>query len=306
VLSQNTIIILGPTAAGKTDAAIALAKRCNGSVISADSRQVYAGMNIGTAKPAAAWRAESHRTEVADDIDGVPHFLLNVRLPSQQYDLAAWQADAKNILASEHSLGRQAIVCGGTMLFLESLLYDYQLPHVPPNHTLRSQLAQEETAILYEQLSQRDPEATRFIQPHHKQRIIRALEVIQATGAPFSRLRQRSDQTHHFTVLGIFPGWSALQESIARRAVWFFEQGLIAETERLQKKFGADIPLLTTMGYREAAAVLAGQINIQQARTSLTQANLRYAHRQMNWWKRYDFVQWFTSSDELLAKFFLQ
>lgn len=298
------IAIVGPTAAGKTDYAIQLAKQMSGAVVSADSRQVYSGLNIGTAKPQAAWQSMPHDILEPDQVDGVAHYLLNIREPKDMLTLADWQMAAQQVISTIMQAGQTPLLVGGTMLYVDSIVKNFEIPAVAPNETRRAEMEKLETQELYERLHREDPDATKFIEPHHKQRIIRALEVIEATGKPFSAQR-RSQGTHPYEIkmLGLFPGrsgehagWEILAQRIEERATQMLEGGLLEETQALRDYYGADLPLLKTMNYRQAAGVLDGVLSPPVAVAEMKKENLRYARRQMSWWKNRREINWISES----------
>lgn len=282
------LVIVGPTASGKTDFAIKLAKESGAVVISADSRQVYSGFNVGTAKPEEAWRNKPHDILETDSIDTVPHYLLNICAPDQPYTLAQWQAAVKKIMTTDQPM----IIAGGTMLYVDSILFNYEIPEVEPNPVLRAGLEKLSVEELWQQLMPNDPVAKQFIEPHHKQRIIRALEVIEATGKPFSDLRQQRPSPYQFKVTGLFPGWDMLRARITQRAQAMLDVGLVEETKKLREKYGSDLPLLKTMNYVQAGKLLDGQLSKEAVLAEMVQINMHYAHRQMNWWKRNKEIEW--------------
>ncbi len=298
-MQPEVLVIVGPTASGKTDFAIKRAKENGGAVISADSRQVYSGLNIGTAKPEEAWRDAPHAISEPDIVDAIPHYLLSVCAPDQLYSLAQWQSAAQKIL---EKIGQPAILVGGTMLYVDSILFNYSIPEVKPDPVLRAELEKLSAEELWQQLMQKDPAAKQFIEPHHKQRIIRALEVIAVTGKPFSDLRQQRPSPYQFKIIGLFPGWDALRERITQRAQAMLDDGLLEETKGLRAKYGpayakasagkADLPLLKTMNYLQAGQLLDEILTREQALAEMVKVNMRYAHRQMNWWKRNKEIEW--------------
>lgn len=299
-VKQRLVVIVGPTAAGKTSLGIALAQRMGGAVVCADSRQVYAGMNIGTAKPRAAWRRNAHSVNMPEEVNGIAHYLLNIRTPDNQLSLAQWQHAAWRVISRIIVTDRNPLLVGGTMLYADSVVDNYSIPPVPPKPDLRQWLAGRPTDALYEELLLADPAARNFIQPHHKQRIIRALEVIAATGLTFSSLRRRHAALYNVRLIGLFPGWEELKRLLHKRAVVMMQDGLLAETQQLQQRYG-DIPLLATLNYRHAAAVLAGTFSSASAVNEMTRDSLRYARRQMAWWRRRKDMAWFTSVTQALA-----
>lgn len=311
---EKVSVILGPTASGKTAYAIALAKKHGGSIISADSRQIYAGMNIGTAKPpidgentkSRAQNAkqitnsksqvknqiEAHGVLVPDVIDGISHYLLNIREPNNQMTLPQWQAAAYHVIDHIISQGQYPILAGGTMLYIDSVLFNYDIPTITPNDSLRSRLEQLPAGDLYAKLIDEDPEAAEFIEPQNKRRIIRALEVMESAGKTFSRLRRKRKLKYNFEITGLFPGWDELKNRIAERVEHMFMNGLLEETEKLREMYEKDLPLLKTINYAQAAAMLDGSMDKKKALDEMIRANFRYARRQMSWWRNRSEITW--------------
>ncbi len=282
------IIILGPTASGKTAVATKLAKQINGAVVSADSRQVYAGLNIGAAKPKDAWLNKPHQPDKYDLVDQIKHYLLNIREPNHQLSLSTWQSAAKKAISTLIAQNVMPILTGGTMLYIDSIIFNYHIPHVQPQVALRQELEKQSSEDLFRRLKKLDPAALAYIEPNNKRRIVRALEVIFTTNQPFSVLRKKHPSPYHPLALGLFPGWPEIENNIRRRAQAMLDEGLMAEIEQLRQNYGSDLPLLQTINYRQAPDINA-----------MVKANLRYAKRQMSWWKRNSGIQWFSSADDL-------
>ncbi len=287
-------VILGPTASGKTAYAIQQAKKLgNAAVISADSRQIYSFMDIGTAKPQKAWNTVPHSITEPDVIEEIDHYLLNIVNPNNLFTLSQWQPAAYAAIDHVLSQGKTPFLVGGTMLYIDSIVKNYTIPKVPPNPSYREHLESKEASTLFSLLLEKDPDAKKFIEPHHKQRIIRALEVIQATGKPFSALRQTQPPRYTFEITGLFPGWDVMKDRISRRSEEMLTQDLLKETQNLRERFSPDIPLLNTMNYVQAGAVLDKKISSEQAIDEMIKVNMKYAHRQMSWWKNSSYhIQW--------------
>lgn len=304
------VVITGSTATGKTELAINLADQIHGAVVSADSRQVYVGMDIGTAKAGPkknkAQRPSlvtAHGVFVPDVVDGVDHYLLNIRKPDNPLSLSEWQASAWEVI--DHILeSRVPLLVGGTMLYIDSIVKNFDVPRVEPNVQLRDELAAREADDLYAELIAQDSAAGTFIEPGNKRRIIRALEVIAATKKPFSAQRRSTSSRHGWraarydtTIIGLFDSWEGLLMRITQRAKFMMSQGLLAETQRLIDVYGADLPLLQTMNYKQAASVLHGAMSERQAHEAMVRANMRYARRQMSWWKGREDIKWYDGRD---------
>ena len=267
-----TIALIGPTASGKTDLALELAEALDLAVISVDSRQIYRGMDVGTAKPTAAQRRR------------VRHELLDLRDPDQPINLQEFTALAQAAIAAEHRRRGVALLVGGSGLYLESLLRGLAPPAVPPQPALRAQLAALGQPLCHGLLRQADPEAATRIMPADAVRTQRALEVLYATGRPLSSQRRLQPPPWRVLEIGLQP--TDLRERIQRRTAHMYEEGLVEETAALLARFGADCPLLRTMGYDEARRLLAGELNRSEA-IALTEGRTRqYAKRQRTWFRR--------------------
>jgi tRNA dimethylallyltransferase len=285
------IAILGPTASGKTAYAIDLASRINGAIISADSRQVYTNMNIGTAKPSEAFSDRPHTPETPDIISGIPHYLLNITSPEKNFTLSDWLASAHIALKTIQQSEKTPIIVGGTMLYIDALLDGYDIPDIEPNQTLRDELEKKTSEELYTILTKQDPEACHFIEPHNTRRIIRALEVIHATGKKFSELRKASSLNNSSNRIGIFQNWDIMRTRIEARSNAMITDGLVEEAVALRNKF-PDSSLLQTINYKEALMLADNNYSKQEALEKMAQSTLRYAHRQMSWWNRRDDISW--------------
>ena len=287
----RALVVLGPTGSGKTSLAIDLAKKHNGEIISADSQQVYAGMNIGTAKPTPAFSDITHSHMTADIVEGVSHYLFNIAKPDTPLSLSDWQSMAKEVLSDIVSRGKTPIIAGGTMLYIDSIVRNYTIPEVAPDPEYREGLEAQDTKTLYALLLEKDAPAQAFIEPHNKRRIIRALEVIKATGKPFSALRETKESPYEFELTGIFPGWEIMQERMQIRTEKMFADRLVEETQKLRDEFG-DISLLHTMNYAQALDILNQEKNTAEAILEAVRVQMRYAHKQMSWWKGREEINW--------------
>jgi len=300
VTKPTITVITGPTASGKTAAGIAVAQKSNGAVLSADSRQTYIGMDIGSAKPFLAPDATAHSPLTADTVENVPHYLFNIAAPDTELSLAEWQRAALSCLEYLVAHDQPPIVVGGTMLYISSLIEHYTLPPVAPDRDIRDGLAQLTNEQLYAKLQRSDPEATAFIEPHHTQRMIRALEVIQLTGEKFSTLRQAGESPYTFDVHAIAPDPEVRALAIAERAEQMIADGLLTETERLQLKWG-DALLQKTTNYKQALAVLAGASSQEEMLADMLRADKRYSKRQLAWWRPKPNITWHTNAASVIA-----
>lgn len=279
------LVIVGPTGAGKSALALERAAALGSEIISADSVQVYRGLDIGSAKPTLAERA------------AVPHHLIDLWDPTVQANAGAWLSEAVAVIERLHARGRVPVVCGGTGLYVRALLEGLApIPDVPAAiaHALRARLAAEGAPALHAELGQRDPEAAAALSQNDGQRITRALEVIAATGEPLSRFHARHREAraigtmrYSATLIGVFPERAVLERRIAQRARRMIDDGLVDEVARLLAQgVPPDAAGLKTMGYREVVAHLTVRPQPGDALvTALALAHRRYSKRQLTWWR---------------------
>lgn len=272
------IALMGPTASGKTALAIELAEALDLAVLSVDSRQLYREMDIGTAKPTAEQRRR------------VRHELLDLRAPDQPITLQEFTALASEAIAAEHRRRGVALLVGGTGLYLKALLEGLQPPAVPPQPALRDQFSALGQAQCHALLRQADPQAGARILPGDAVRTQRALEVLYATGHTLSSQQRRSPPPWQVLEFALDP--PDLAQRIRSRTADLYAQGLLAETGRLIERYGADCPLLETIGYDEARRVLAGELAQAEAMAITERRTRQYAKRQRTWFRRQHKPQW--------------
>ena len=266
------IVLLGPTASGKTDLAIALAQALDLAVLNVDSRQLYRQMDVGTAKPTAAQRGQAR------------HELLDLRDPDQPINLQEFRAIAEAQLNAELARKPLALLAGGSGLYLQALTQGLEPPAVPPQPQLRAQLAALGQPLCHQLLRQGDPVAAARIAPADAVRTQRALEVLYATGLTLSSQQGATPPPWRVLELGLNP--VDLKARIASRTRGLFAAGLVAETEALIERYGAELPLLNTIGYGEARQQLAGELSGTEAIALCEQRTRQFAKRQRTWFRR--------------------
>jgi tRNA dimethylallyltransferase len=288
------IVILGPTAIGKTDFAIKLAKQVNGEIISADSRTVYQQMNIGTAKPSSSQRKL------------IPHYLLDVRRPDQIFTVAEFKKQALRIIQDIQSHGKIPFLVGGTGLYISAIVNNLSVPQIAPDKKLRKKL---EVYIkkyglkkLYAKLIKLDPEAKEFIDPKNPRRIIRAIEVYLKTKQKFSQLRQSGQPLFRTLQIGLNLPRHKLYEKINNRTDQMIKSGLIKETQGLMKKYSPNLPSMSGIGYKQISLYLKNKISLPIAIELIKRDTRRYAKRQLTWFKRDKNIRWLVSDDAARAK----
>jgi tRNA dimethylallyltransferase len=279
------LVLAGPTATGKTGLAIALAQHLGGEVVSADSRQIYRGMDIGTAKPTREQRAL------------VPHHLLDVVAPDEAYTLAQYQADAQAAIAAIHARGRLPLLVGGTGLYIRAVVDSLAIPHVPPNPELRQQLedeaARQGRAALHARLAALDPIGAARIDPANLRRVIRALEVTLLTGQPFSAQQGARPSPYRPLFLGLTGPRDALYSRADQRVDAMFAAGLVQEVQQLMAA-GYDwrLPAMSSLGYQEISSYLRGEMPLEDAVERLKFNTHHYIRRQLTWFRAERRMHW--------------
>ncbi len=302
------IVIAGPTSSGKSDLAIALARKFNGEIISADSRQVYRGMNIGTGKVEmdkirglggkGSSRSDA-RTSLARPLlaSGIRHWLLDVASPKRQYTAAQWVSAARRAIADIVRRGKLPIICGGTGFWIDTLVHGRSLPNVKPDTKLRARLVKLTAAQLYEQLRKLDPVRAVNIDRHNPRRLVRALEIVRSTSKPVpSRI---TDSPYDVLYLGITVPKDILDHRIAQRLDARLHAGMVAEVRRLHAS-SVSWHRLESFGleYAWAARFLQKKITRQRMRDLLYRGIVHYAKRQMTWLKRNHAICWISSAPQ--------
>lgn len=293
-MSQAKILcLMGPTAAGKTDAAVALVEQLNGEIISVDSAMVYRGLNIGSAKPDAAVLARA------------PHHLLDIRDPWVPYSAADFFEDATRLIADIQARGKLPLLVGGTMLYFKALLNGLaDLPPADPKIRthLQATLAAEGLATLYRRLQQCDAAEAARLHPHDTQRILRALEVFLLTGETMTTHWARAQQTNPWRNAAILVALAPQDRAIlhARIAVRFDQmlaQGLLDEVARLRQcpKLDATLPAIRSVGYRQVWRYLAGEDDFACMRERAIIATRQLAKRQLTWLRAWEGMHWIDS-----------
>ena len=285
------VVLLGPTASGKTALSLAIAKQFNGEVVSCDSVAVYRDFEIGTAKPSAAERAQ------------VPHHCIDIVSPEREYSAGDYQRDARAAIAEIAARGRLPIVTGGTGLYLRALLeglFDGPQRSEPLRARLRRSAARHGAGWLARVLERIDPAAAERIHANDKPKLIRAIEVSLEARRPITEAWTAGAEPltgYRILRIGLAPERAALYRRIDARAAAMFERGLVAETERLMRKYGDErrvlYPrILDALGYRQARQLLAGELTEAQAIDAAQRGHRNYAKRQLTWFRREPEVRW--------------
>lgn len=281
------LVIVGPTAVGKTALSIRLGQALDGEIISADSRQIYRHMDIGTAKPTTDERAR------------VPHHLIDVVDPDQVLTLAQYKRLAAEAIQDVSSRGKLPILVGGTGLYVRAVTEGWTVPEVPPDGALRQRLREEAERLghqaLHASLARVDPVAADRIDPRNVRRVIRALEVHHQTGIPISRLQRKRPPGYALLKIGLTMPRPALYRRIDARIDRMIEQGLEAEVRwLLSRGYDYDLPSMSALGYQEIGQYLRGQLSLEEAVALIKRNTRRLVRKQYNWFQLTDkSIRWF-------------
>ncbi|MEJ2211696.1 MAG: tRNA (adenosine(37)-N6)-dimethylallyltransferase MiaA [Anaerolineae bacterium] len=286
------IAIVGPTAVGKTPLSIRLAEALDGEIVSADSRQVYRGMDIGTAKATPEERAR------------VPHHLLDILDPDQPLSLAEFQEMAYGAIDGILARGRVPFLVGGTGQYIMAVVEGWKIPRVPPDEDLRRDLyrqAEEEGAeTLHARLADLDPDAAGRIDARNVRRVVRALEVCLLTGRPISEQQGKSPPPYQVLIVGLSLPRPCLYERIDERVERMIQAGLEQEVRRLLiAGYGFDLPAMSGVGYGQFAPYLAGEASLEDVVARIKHSTHRFVRHQANWFRPDDArIHWFDAADD--------
>lgn len=309
------LVIVGPTASGKTTLAIKLAKKLGGEIVSADSRQVYRGMDIGTAKPPfspASKRAGAKTSVPRGDSrrgttyisEGIPHHLIDIKNPDEDYAVAEYKRDAIKTIQDILLRGKLPILVGGTGLYVKAVIENLNIPKVVAHEMLRRELEKGATrkgvGYLFKKLLALDPEAAYVVDPKNPRRVIRALEVTLTTGKPFTAQRTKGAPLFDARIIGIKVPPITLRHRIEKRVDQMIHDGLVEEVRALYEKY-RKVKALDAIGYREIIDYLEGKISLDEAIRQMKLNTWHYARRQMTWFRKDENVQW-TSPAKLKSR----
>lgn len=289
---EKLIVLIGPTAVGKTNLSIALAKAFNGEIISGDSMQIYKGLDIGTAKI------------TPEEMSGIVHHLIDIKDPQEGFSAAEFQRIVRSKISDISSRGKLPIIAGGTGLYIQSAICDYQFSDEPGDPAFRETMEARAHAgfagELYAELKSVDPESAEHIHPNNVRRVIRALEIYRCTGRPMSEYRKNQQQEllYNAAIIGLTMDRAKLYERINLRVDQMLEQGLLEEVKALHSRGIRDVQSVQAIGYKELYDYLDRRIPFPEAVEQLKQNSRRYAKRQLTWFRNKMPVNWFDMTDE--------
>lgn len=290
-IKKKVLVLIGPTAVGKTQTSIKLAKAFNGEIISGDSMQIYKKMDIGTAKIMQA------------EMEGIPHHLIDIKNPDESFSAAEFQELGRKKISEISNRGRLPMIVGGTGLYIQSVLFDYHFSEAPSDASFRKNLEMQAekdgNIVLHEQLMRMDPESGRRIHPNNIRRVIRAIEIFHCTGKTMSELQQSQpiESIYDVAIIGLTLEREKLYERINKRVEIMIENGLIKEVETLFQQGYKDCQSIQAIGYKELYEYFYGNVTLEEAVENLKQNSRRYAKRQLTWFRNKMDVKWFDMTE---------
>mgnify|MGYP004612776233 FL=1 len=291
---SKVIVICGPTASGKTALSIELAKRINGEVVSADSMQIYKDMDIGSAKV------------TKEEMQGIKHYLVDCVSPDERYSVANYKLDAKKAIEEILKKGKTPIVVGGTGLYIDALIYEIEYQDIKINESYRKELESikqnQGLEVLYERAVKIDPEAMKKISPNDSKRIMRVLEIYEATGKNKTEQEAESrlkEIPYNYKVFAITMDREKLYERINKRVDIMIENGLIEEVKELLKKYKEFPTAMQALGYKEVKEHLDGKLTKQEMIDKIKQESRRYAKRQLTWFRKNKQTIWIDGLNDM-------
>ena len=291
---KKLIVILGPTATGKTALAVKLAKKFKGEIVSADSRQIYEKMNIGTAKP------EKKETK------SIPYYLMGILPPDKEFNVAIYKKIAVQVIKEIQKKDKLPFLVGGTGLYVQAVVENLKFPQVLPKKTMRKELEQKTERELFEIYKKLDLQGAKIIDRKNKRRLVRAIEVSEISGEPFWKQRKKGNPLFDVLEIGIKIEKQKLEKIIKKRVEKMIRQGLEREVKKLIKEYGW-IPSFETIGYQEWKDYFEGKIDKNEVKNLITKKTIKFAKRQMTWFGRHKRIHWIKNQKEAerLIKSFL-
>lgn len=289
-MKEKVIVIVGPTAIGKTELSLKLAKDLNGEIISGDSMQVYKGLDIGTAK------ASKEEQEM------VPHHLIDIIEMTEDYTVSDFQTKARSLIEDITSRGKVPIIVGGSGLYIQSVLYDYQFPNEARDEAVTKELEKEVESKgiepLYNRLKEIDPKQADKIHPNNHRRVIRAVEIYETTGLTMTEIQERQKVTPLYEVqfIGLEMDRALLYERINQRIDIMVQNGLIAEVSKVFENVDQTSQAMSGIGYKEFIPYFRGESSLHECMDALKKNSRRFAKRQYTWFKNKMDIPWYNVS----------
>jgi len=289
---QKLIVILGPTASGKTDLSLDLAKKFNGYIISADSRQIYQNLDLGTGKLTnGTWKKVKNKRIL--HFENIPHYMIDIINPRQEYTVAQYQKAVYKII--KENSNQIPFLVGGTGLYIDAVINGLNIPQVPPDKKLRQELNKKTNKELLSKLKKIDPDTANKIDTQNKRRLIRALEVSLKSSKPFSSFQTKKPPNFDVLQIGLKLNRKELNQRINKRVDKMIKQGLVKEVQKLisqKNNKNRDLPAFSGLGYKQIIMHLNGELSLEEAQDLIKLRTRQFAKRQMTWFKRDKRIKW--------------
>ncbi|MDQ0491884.1 tRNA (adenosine(37)-N6)-dimethylallyltransferase MiaA [Paenibacillus brasilensis] len=286
------LVLVGPTAVGKTKLSIEMARQFDAEIISGDSMQVYRHMDIGTAKISK------------QEMEGIKHHLIDIHEPEYPYSVAAFQEDCRRLIPDIHARGKLPFIVGGTGLYVESVCYEYQFSEVGADEAFRQEQLdyadQFGAEALHARLQAVDPESARRLHPNDRRRVVRALEIYHVSGTTLSSqlASQKKESPYQLCIVGLTMDRQMLYKRIEDRIDGMLDQGLVAEVASLMERgVRSDAISMQGLGYKEISSCLRGEVSLEEAVTWLKRDTRHFAKRQLSWFRHMKDIQWVDVTD---------
>lgn len=276
-MEKPILVLTGPTASGKTSLSLDLAKVFGGEIVCADSMTVYKGMDIGTDKPS--------------EFGGIPHHMLDILTPNEEFNVAIFKNLAGQKIKEIHKRGNIPFLVGGSTMYIDALVYNYNIPHAKPNNKLRKELEKKSNEELFSQLIKLDPDAEMLVDKNNKRRLVRALEVCIQTSEPFTKQKKKQDLPENVLYLAIQCDREKLYKKINSRVDEMMAEGFLDEVKKLHKKYNLNTAMQAT-GYKQLVEYLEGNLTLEEAIEKTKQSHRNYAKRQLTWLNKNKDVIW--------------
>ena len=309
---HKIIAVVGPTASGKSSLGITLAQFFGGEILAVDSRTVYRGMNIGTAKPAGEWQTLESPKKKSGDIralfgglhclvvEDVPHWGFDLADPDEDYNVSLFKQDAKKTIQDILHRGHIPILVGGTGLWFDALVRNLEIPEVKPDLLLRQSFEERHVDDLFAEFKRLDPDGALVIDRYNKRRLVRALEVCHVTGSPFSELRQAGNPLYDCLWIGLDIPREELYQRIDTRVDEMVAHGFVTEVRHLYEQYGCEIPSMSGIGYQQICRFFQGKESLKEAIEDIKQDTRHYAKRQLTWFRRNSDIHWVKGREEAM------
>lgn len=298
------IAIVGPTASGKTDVGIAVARAVDGEIIAADSRTVYRGMDIGTAKPEGVreYGIGGLGEERPLMVEGIPHWGIDITEPDRPFTAADFQGYADKKISEILERGKVPVLVGGTGLYISAVIDRPTFSEVPPSADTRAELATLSDNALLEEIAQKDPDTAASIDEKNRRRLERAVEILRATGKTLAEARSHGEKKYDALQVGIEVDREVLYARIDARVDVMVAKGLVDEVRKLKDQFGCEVNPMTGIGYRQVCEFFEGKSKLKDAIARVKYDSHHYAKRQETWFKRDERIVWVKNAKEAVEK----